>query len=341
MSSDYPLMNIVHGNEPLSGVDLSVVVPVYACAGSLSELHRRLTAVLSELVDRYEIVFVDDRARDGSWAMLQKMAAKDPNVVACRLSRNFGQQLAITAGLAECCGEYAIVMDCDLQDPPEFIPNLLAEARRGFDIVLANRRSDYHFGLRGPANRFYFWLLGAVSGRKISGDPGSFSIISRRVIDAFLGFKERDRHYLMVLNWLGFDLSTIDFDRAPRTIGRSSYTFRMLIAHAFSGVLFSTTRLLHFVIYIGIALAGSAALLALFFVVHWIANGATPGWTSLIVVQLLVGGIITMCVGVTGLYIGKIFEASQQRPLYFIQDRIGKNSTRGEACEPKYQASGI
>ena len=206
MSSDYPLMNIVHGNEPLSSVDLSVVVPVYACAGSLSELHRRLTAVLSQLVDRYEIVFVDDRARDGSWAMLQKLAAEDPNVVACRLSRNFGQQLAITAGLAECCGEYAIVMDCDLQDPPEFIPDLLAEARRGFDIVLANRRSDYHSGLRGHANRFYFWLLGAVSGREFSGDPGSFSIISRRIIDAFLSFRERDRHYLMVLNWLGFNL---------------------------------------------------------------------------------------------------------------------------------------
>lgn len=334
-------MNIMRGNEPLSSVDLSVVVPVYACASCLSELHRRLTAVLSELVDRYEIVFVDDRARDGSWPMLQKLAAGDPNVVACRLSRNFGQQLAITAGLAECCGEYAIVMDCDLQDPPEFIPDLLAQARRGFDIVLANRRSDYHSGFRERANRFYFWLLGKVSGRKISGDPGSFSIVSRRVIDAFLSFKERDRHYLMVLNWLGFDLTTIDFDRAPRAIGRSSYTLRMLIAHAFSGLFFSTTRLLHFVIYVGIALAASAALLALFFVVHWMANGATPGWTSLIVVQLLVGGIITMCVGVTGLYIGKIFEASQQRPLYFIQDRIDKNSTSGETREPKYQASGI
>jgi polyisoprenyl-phosphate glycosyltransferase len=334
-------MNIAHRNEPLSSVDLSVIVPVYACAGSLCELHRRLTTVLSELVDSYEIVFVDDRARDGSWAMLQKMAAGDPNVVACRLSRNFGQQLAITAGLAECCGEYAIVMDCDLQDPPEFIPDLLAEARRGFDIVLANRKSDYHSGLREHANLFYFWLLGMVSGRKISGDPGSFSIISRRVIDAFLLFKERDRHYLMVLNWIGFDLSTIDFARASRAIGRSSYTLRMLISHALSGLFFSTTRLLHFVIYVGIALAGSAILLAGFFVAHWIVNGATPGWTSLIVVQLLVGGIITVCVGVTGLYIGKIFEASQQRPLYFIQDRIDRNSTRGEAREPKYQAGGI
>jgi glycosyltransferase involved in cell wall biosynthesis len=334
-------MNIVDGNEPSNIVDLSVVVPVYACAGSLAELHRRLTAVLAVLVDRYEIVFVDDRARDGSWALLQRMVAGDPNVVACRLSRNFGQQLAITAGLTECSGEYAIVMDCDLQDPPEFIPDLLAEARRGFDIVLANRRSDYHSGLRGPANRFYFWLVGAIAGRKISGDPGSFSIISRRVIEAFLSFKERDRHYLMVINWLGFELSTIDFDRAPRAIGQSSYTLGMLIAHALSGLLFSTTRLLHFVIYIGIALAGSAVSLALFFVVLWIANGATPGWTSLIVVQLFVGGIITMCVGVTGLYIGKIFEASQQRPLYFIQDRIDKNSTRGEADEPKYQAGNI
>jgi dolichol-phosphate mannosyltransferase len=331
-------MNPAHRTEPTGGIMLSVVVPVYACAASLPELHRRLTAVLSKLVERYEFVFVDDRARDGSWEILQKMAAADPNVVACRMSRNYGQQLAITAGLAECLGDYAVVMDCDLQDPPEFIPELWAQARSGFDVVLANRRSDYDSGLRSRANKLYFRLLGLVSGRKITGEPGSFSIISRRVIDAFLTFKERDRHYLLILYWLGFDMTAIDFNRAVRPIGRSSYNLRMLIAHAFSGLFFSTTRLLHFVIYTGIALAGSSVFLAVFFIVLWMSNGGFPGWTSLIVMQLMVGGIVTVCVGVTGLYIGKIFEASQQRPLYFIQDRLDRNSIGEQASEPRYQA---
>jgi glycosyltransferase involved in cell wall biosynthesis len=321
-------------------VELSVVVPVYGCAGTLRELHRRLTDVLSGLVDSYELVLVDDRSNDGAWPIMQELAETDDNVVACRLARNFGQQIAISAGLEQCCGKQAVVMDCDLQDPPESIPALYARAREGFDIVYAKRKSSHQSVDRRALNKLYFNLLQLVSGRPFDGELGSFSIISRRVIDTFLRFKERDRHYLMVLGWVGFDTSTIEYQRDVRREGRSSYSLRQLLSHAVSGLLFTTTRLLYWVIYAGIGMALIGLLLAVFFMVRWYSDGALPGWTSLIVVQFLVGGVIILCLGVASLYIAKIFEAAQQRPLYILQDRIDRRviGDQGHLASPSSAA---
>lgn len=307
-------------------VALSIIVPVYGCAGTLLPLHERLTAVLSRLVDSYEIVFVDDRARDGAWTVLEELAASDPAVVAVRMSRNVGQQLAITAGIEQCRGERAIVMDCDLQDPPEAIPSLYARACEGFDIVFAKRKRDHQSRGRMLANRLYFAVLGFVSGRRFDGELGAFSVISRRVMQAFLQFTERDRHYLMILCEVGFETSVVEYERDLRRSGRSSYSVGKLIAHALSGLFFTTTKLLHWVIYAGIGLAGSGVLLAMALVLLWFAKGAMPGWTSLIVVQLVVGGVIALCVGVTGLYVGRILEETQRRPLYFVQERLDGRS---------------
>lgn len=302
--------------------ELSVVVPVYGCAGTVASLHSRLTNSLRALGLTYEIIFVDDRSEDGAWPIMQRLAETDPFFIACRMSRNVGQQLAITAGLAHCRGTHAVVMDCDLQDPPEAIGRLLEKAQSGADIVYARRRSDYQSPSRMIFNRVYFRVLGIISGQHAEGEMGSFSCISRRVIDAFLQFRERDRHYLMILRQLGYDTAIIDYERAGRDVGQSSYSLLRLVRHALSGIFFTTTRLLYWVIYAGVGLAvlgmAAAALISL----RWILYGAAPGWTSLIVLQLLVGGVITLSVGVAGLYIGKIFEASQQRPLYFMQDRL-------------------
>lgn len=308
--------------ESAHQVELSIIVPVYGCAETLRPLHNRLTAVLERLVASYEIIFVDDRARDGAWLIMESLAASDAHVVAIRMSRNVGQQLAITAGLAECCGDRAVVMDCDLQDPPEVIPQLVASAADGYDVVFAKRKTAHQSMVRLLANRLYFALLGFVAGHHFDGELGAFSIISRRVIDAFLQFGERDRHYLMVLHAIGFENTSIEYNRDVRAAGQSSYTLRKLLRHALSGLFFSTTRLLHWVVYAGLALAGSGVLLALAFGLRWLTLGALPGWTSLMIVELLVGGVITCCIGVTGLYVGKVLEEAQRRPLYFLQDRL-------------------
>jgi glycosyltransferase involved in cell wall biosynthesis len=304
-------------------VTISVVVPVYGCSGTLRLLHERLTNVLPALAGDYEIIYVDDRAADGSWAILKEIAARDRHVTACQLSRNFGQQIAIAAGLEQCSGDYAVVMDCDLQDPPEIIPKLLAAALGGFDVVFAKRKSAYRSTIRAMAGRQYFRLLGFLSGSKFDEELGAFSIISRRVVKAFLRLREGDRHYLMILYWLGFETTTIEYDRDIRAIGESSYNLKKLIIMGLSGLFFASTRLLHWVIYGGFILAAIGCLLALYYVINWFVNGSVPGWTSLIVVQLVVGGLVILSVGITALYVGKIFEASKQRPLYVLQDRIG------------------
>jgi glycosyltransferase involved in cell wall biosynthesis len=309
-------------SDPSHRVELSVVIPVYGCARILRELHRRLTVVLQPLAAGYEIVFVDDRALDDTWPILEELAAADAAVVAVRMSCNVGQQIAITAGLAECSGDRAVVMDCDLQDPPEAIPLLYERAREGFDIVFVKRKGDYQSLIRFSFNRAYFALLGFIAHQTFDGEIGAFSIISRRVIDAFLQFPERQRHYVMILQSIGFERASIDYKREARAVGESAYTLRKLISHALGGVLFSTTRLLYWVIYLGLALAGSGMALAVFLVLRWLLASALPGWTSLIVVELFIGGVIALSVGITGLYVGKIYEEAQRRPLYFVQDRL-------------------
>lgn len=305
----------------MTDITLSIVVPVYGCGGTLVALHDRLVRVLESLVPSFEIVLVDDRGPDSSWTVMCELAELDPRVVACRMSRNVGQQLAITAGLEQSRGSYAVVMDCDLQDPPEAIP-LLWHAREGVDIVFARRKSDHQSAVRLLCNRVYFRMLSWIAGRHFDGELGSFSLISRRVIDGFLRFNEQGRHYLMVLFAIGFDTITVQYERANREIGESGYNFRRLLSLALSGLMFSTTRVLYWVIYAGLAMAAAGIFLAVGLAARWVWSSALPGWTSLIVAQLLVGGILALCIGVTGLYVGRTFEEVRRRPLYFVQDRI-------------------
>lgn len=302
-------------------VELSVVVPVYGCRDCIAALHERLNRVLAAVVPSYEIVFVDDRSPDEAWPVLEALAERDAAVRAVRLSRNFGQHAAITAGLAQCAGRRAVVMDCDLQDPPEEIPRLLQKADEGYDIVLARRLEKKHSAFRRTGSRAFFALLSAFNRSPIDGSFGSFSVISRPVIDAFLKFQDRDRHYLLILRWLGFRVGSIDYVHATRYAGRSAYGLRALLSHALDGMLFQTTVLLRWIVYAGFAVAASGALLAVYFVYLYFAHSIIPGWTSLIVLYLLVGGFIIVSTGITGLYIGKIFEQVKGRPLYVI-DRV-------------------
>jgi dolichol-phosphate mannosyltransferase len=301
-------------------VELSVVVPVYGCEGSLRELHRRLTDSLDWTDGDYELIFVEDRGPDRAWSVLREVALVDDHVRAFRLSRNFGQHAAITAGLAQSRGRWTVVMDCDLQDPPEEIRRLYEKASEGYDIVLARRAQKQASPFRRWASKGYFALLNTFAGTSIDAGHGSFSIIARKVVDSFLTFQDRERHYLLVLYWLGYEQTSIEYDHAPRTAGESAYTFRRLIAHALSGVFFQTTVLLRWVIYVGFLLATVGIGAAAYFAVARINGNAYPGWTSLAVLLLVIGGLIILSTGVTGLYIGRVFDEVRKRPLYMIDE---------------------
>jgi len=298
--------------------EISVVIATYKAEQCLNALHTRLTHVLSGLVSSYEIIFVEDCGPDNSWMVLQKISDADPNVRIARLSRNFGQQMAITAGLSRARGNWIVVMDCDLQDPPEDIPRLYAEAQNGHQIVLARRKERKHSVFRQLTNKLYFRLLSWFSGASITGQHGSFSIISRQVRDAFMQFSESNRHYLLILFWLGFDWVSIEYDHGERYAGESSYSLIALIKHAISGVFFQTTVLLKLILTLGFVVSGMAVLVAIETIIHYMVHGALPGWSSLTVLLLSLGGCILVCQGITGLYLGEIFNEIKRRPLYLI-----------------------
>lgn len=297
---------------------ISVVVPVYGCAGCLEILCSRLKQNLGTLTSHYEIILVDDRSPDNAWPTIVALQSRHPEVKGIRLSRNFGQHIAISAGLAEARGDYAVVMDCDLQDPPETIPELYAKLIEGYDLVLAYRTERSHSFFRRLAAKAYFRLMSLLTEKNIDGSYGTFSMLSRKVIDSFLQFGERDRHYLFILRWLGFRIGSIGYEHQERTIGRSSYSLGRLLRHAVDGIFFQATVLLRWIVTLGLLFALFGATLALYFVYQYLEIGSVPGWTSVVVLLLVNTGVILFSLGVIGLYVGKIFDQAKGRPLYVI-----------------------
>jgi polyisoprenyl-phosphate glycosyltransferase len=323
----------------VNDVEISVVVPVYRCAECLRHLHERLDGALAQIPGEHEIILVDDRSPDESWDILRRLAEEDESVRVVRLSRNFGQHAAITAGIEYARGRWIVVMDCDLQDPPEDIPRLYARAREGADIVYARRT-----GRRGPwfrrfASRMYFRLLNASLGTSFDPNYGNFTIISRKVRDAFLRFRDKDRHYLMILRWLGYEHASIDVAHAERYAGESAYTFGTLVRFALDGLFFQSTTLLHWSTYVGFAASLSGVVLAAFFFVNYFFEKTYPGWTSLAVLILVIGGLTITTIGVAGLYIGKIFTQVKDRPLYVVDDVVEAAARRSPASlvEPQVE----
>ncbi len=305
---------------PSDAPEVSVVVAVYRCRPCLEELCDRTRKALLPLVgEGYEIVMVEDSGDDGSWEEIERLAASRPNIRGAALSRNFGQHAAITAGLAQARGRWALIMDCDLQDPPELIPELWAKASEGFNIVYGARSTRPSKLLRRLATSAYFRAMRTFAGGKIDGRHGTFSLISRNVIDRVLDFKDVHRHYPLILAWLGFRTATVEYTPHERFAGESSYSMRTLLSYAADGVFFQTTVLLRWIVYLGFSLAALGALAAAYFVAARLVGQVYAGWTSIVVFTLIIGGFIITSTGITGLYIGKVFEQVKQRPLFVIE----------------------
>ena len=298
---------------------LSVVVPVYGCADCLVALHARLTDSVTQVTDRYEFVFVDDRSLDEGWSVLQRLASQDEHVRAFRLSRNFGQDAAITAGLSLATGEWVVVMDCDLQEAPEEIPRMWAAAGEGYDLVRTVRRGWRHSAFRRWSSRVYRRLTLETDVRP---DYSNMSLLSRRVVDAFLRLRDRDREYTIAVDWLGFDSTQIEIEHHERHAGESGYTLRRLVQVALNGMFFRSTVLLRLVVLLGFVVALAGVMVAVIEIADYFLEPekSVPGYTSLVVLLLLLAGFIIVSVGVVGLYVGRIFEQVKQRPLFLIDE---------------------
>ncbi len=296
---------------------LSVVVPVYGCVDSLPELVQRVVSAVVEADWVAEVVLVDDCSPDDSWSTIESLVSSWSDVVGVRLSRNFGQHAAITAGLATCKGQKVVVMDCDLQDPPELIPEMLGLAVE-YDVVLGRRQGNYQSRPRLLLAKIYTRLVSIMEGAQFDPAIGTFSLIDRKVVDAFLTLGEQDRHFSFAILWLGFKQTTIDFQRQPRRLGTTSYTFRRRLGHAVHGIMFQNTRFLSLVVFTGFTTATLGGVFGFYTIVRRLTASALPGWTSTVSLILFVFGTLVTVQGVIGLYIGRIFQEVKGRPLYII-----------------------
>jgi dolichol-phosphate mannosyltransferase len=295
---------------------------VYRGAPYLHELHRRLVATLEALGTRFEIVLVEDGGPDESWSIIEELARKDARVRGVALSRNFGQQHAITAGLRHARGQWVVVMDGDLQDPPEEIAKLWVKAKEGHDCVLARRaRRDDHSGRRLWSWLFYrvFNYLADLDYR-YDGTVANFSLISRRVVDAINGLGEAVRFYGGFLTWMGFSKTFVDVKHVRRRGAESGYTFFKLVKLATSIILAHSNKPLRLCVYAGLLLSTLAFVGGVVHIVRVVLHGSpVMGWTSLIVSVWFSTGAIILALGILGLYIDRIFTEVKHRPLYVVR----------------------
>jgi polyisoprenyl-phosphate glycosyltransferase len=302
---------------------ISVVAPVFNESGTLAELHRRLTLTLTGL-DAYEIVLVDDGSSDGSWDLLLELAARDSRLRLLRLSRNFGHQAALSAGMDAARGDAIVLMDADLQDPPEVIPQLVAKWRDGFDVVYAVRSDrEGEPRLRLASISLFYRLLHRITPTSIPQNAGDFRLLSRRAADAITAMPERARFLRGMTSWIGYRQTGVPYTREARFAGESKYPARKLARLALDGITSFSTAPIKLVTGIGLALVVFCmGVLAWTLYVRLFTSDAPQGWTSVIAVVLLLGGVQLLSLGVIGQYVARIFDETKQRPLYLVDEVV-------------------
>ncbi len=314
--------------------EISIVSPVYYAEKIVAELTRRLIDSLEPITPNFEIILVNDGSQDGSWEAIQAAGQKDSRVKGYNLSRNFGQHQAIFCGLQMSQGNYTIVIDCDLQDNPAYIPQLYETVKQGYDLVYTakkNREHAWHKNVTAKIFNAIFNFLVDNKSEETNDRVGSLSILSRKVVDAFCSVDDYERHYLMTLRWVGFKSTTILIDHDKRFEGKSTYTWKKLINHAINGITFQSDKLLRLNITIGFIIASLALLAGLVIIALYFIQGFMSGWTSLIVTLFFIYGTILISFGIVGLYIGKIFDQVKNRPKYIVSETVNV----AEKDEPK------
>ena len=311
---------------------LSIVVPCFNEEGCLALLHERLSAAARASVgDDYEIVLVNDGSRDGSWAIMQQLAAADPRLVAINLSRNHGHQLALTAGLDLSRGDTILIIDADLQDPPELLgPMLETMEREGADVVYGVRRSragETQFK-RATAHGFYR-LLARATEVDIPLDAGDFRLMTRRALDVFLSMPEQARFIRGMVAWLGFKQVPILYDRDVRAAGETKYPFSKMFKFALDALTGFSSAPLKLASHAGLALSASSFLIVVYIVIGWLSGRSIPGWTSLMLVVVVLGAVQMFVLALMGEYIGRLYNEAKGRPLYIVQEIAGGDERRG------------
>jgi len=306
---------------------LSIVLPSYNCASSIRGMHKEIISALENTGHSFEIIFIDDGSPENDWVEIKGICENDKRVRGLSLAKNFGQHEAITAGLAHSKGKYVVVMDCDLQHDPSYIPKLIDKSKEGFDIVYACHEKRRHSALRNLLAGTFEVVFNCISNDSSSDSKhSSYTCLSRRTVNSFLKLNDYHRHYLLILKWLGLSSAEIKVEHRMRALGESSYTPLKLLKHAINGFTSQTTLVLKFSIISGLLYIIGSALYSSYLIIAHFLYGFKEGWTSVMLLLLFSTGMILLSLGVVGLYLSKVLEQVRQRPLYLIKEYLNMES---------------
>lgn len=302
-------------------IHLSVVTPIFGCSDTLFELYERLKNTLTKITQDFEIVMINDSSPDNAWEIITNLAVKDKRVKGINLSRNFGQHCAITAGLDFVKGDWVVVMDGDLQDTPEEIEKLYNKTKEGFDIVIADRaiRMDSFFKIF--SSKIFYIIFNNITNTKLNHKSANFGIYSKLVIANFKKFREQNRIFPFFINWMGFKSTYIEIKHSKRESGKTSYTFSKRFHLGIDSIIAQSNKPLKYSIKFGFFLSFFSLLGGCAVIYRYFFYGIPiVGWTSVIVSIYFVGGLLFANIGVLGLYLGRVFDETKNRPLYIIKD---------------------
>lgn len=299
---------------------ISVVIPVYRAESMMNELIQRIENALVKITTDFEVVLVEDSSPDKSWDKIVEIAAQKKYIKGIKLSRNFGQHYAISAGLANCSGDWVVVMDCDLQDQPEEIIKLYQKAQEGFHIVLAKRYNRQDSFLKRSGSKLFYFCLGYLTGTKQDATVANFGIYSKKVITAIVNLPEKIRYFPTMVKWVGFSYTFVNVDHASRLEGKSNYNLKKLLNLALDIILAYSDKPLRLIVKFGMIIAILSFLFAIASVIAKFSGVYTvSGYASLIASIWLLSGCIIFTLGIVGLYVGKTFEGVKNRPSYIIE----------------------
>jgi glycosyltransferase involved in cell wall biosynthesis len=304
---------------------ISIVVPVFDEAEVLGAFTERLTKVLADLDDDAEIVFVDDGSTDGSLDVLRSLVAADRRIRVLSFSRNFGHQVAISAGIDAARGDGVVVIDADLQDPPEVIAEMYARWVDGNKVVYGVRtRRDGERPTKKLTARWFYRLLGRLSDTPMTADSGDFRLLDRQVVEALKAMREENRYLRGMVSWVGFTQCGVEYEREPRAAGETKYTWRRMLRFAADGITSFSDRPLRVAVQLGVLVTLTSFLYGGWLVIGKLINPgrSLPGYTSLLVAVLFLGGIQLLTIGILGSYIGRIYTETKRRPLYIVAETI-------------------
>ena len=318
--------------------DISVVLPVFNEEAGLPQLYRRLKDVLVAAGMPHEIILVNDGSRDRSWERILDLANADRHVKAVNLSRNFGHQIAITAGIDVSTGATVVIMDSDLQDPPELIPELYQKYREGFDVVYAQRRKrEGETWFKRTTATFFYRLIRRMTTIEIPVDTGDFRLMSRRVVDDLKRLQEQNRFVRGLVTWVGYNQTPVPYDRDRRYGGDSKYSIGKMMKFALDGITGFSSQPLRLASHVGLLSAAASLALMVGLMVYMVAGGSglVPGWTSLAVAVLFLGGLQLLAIGILGEYVGRIYEEAKRRPLYLVKDSANVTDPSTGSTQPE------